>query len=175
MRASHLNWALSVLLNQEDIFLVRNTKGLDEDQIEYIQLLWDFLTQVDPEQESYFDKSKIQDLRVRIDVSEAHLDKSKTAFLQDTNTIRIGADALPSAGQSMSANDTMSELACLAHEYAHAIRYHLGYRRPFKGALMHLDEAETSIHASYETALSDADRKQLVEDASERIANWRVS
>ncbi len=38
---------------------------------------------------------------------------------------------------------------------------------------MHLDEAETSIHASYEAVLYPSDRIKLIDDASERLAKWR--
>lgn len=152
---------------------MRNRTGLTDRQIEQIVAMWEFITQADENQETYFDGSIIQGLDIKLDISKAHEDNSTTAFVESTNTVRIGADAYPTKGSSISANDTMSPLACLCHEYAHAVRFHLGFRRPFRGALMHLDEAETSIHASYEAVLYPSDRIKLIDDASERLAKWR--
>lgn len=152
---------------------MRNVTGLSEEQIEQAKAMWDFITQVDESEENHFEISVLNLLNVQLDTSSAHIDNSTTAFLEATNTVRLGADAYPTTGNSISANDILSPLACLCHEYAHAVRYHIGFRRPFNGALMHLDEAETSIHASYEACLYPMDRERLVEDALERISNWK--
>ncbi len=63
-------------------------------------------------------------------------------------------------------------MACLAHELAHAERHILGFARP--GVLPHvlLDEAETSLHASFIEAIGPQDREELVESASERVLKW---
>ncbi|MFT5130457.1 MAG: hypothetical protein ACI8W8_004088 [Rhodothermales bacterium] len=66
----------------------------------------------------------------------------------------------------------MSMLACLAHELAHAQRFRLDYRRPFELPDMLLDEAETSIHASFHVVLSEVDRRDLVEDGRDRLEMW---
>lgn len=156
---------------------MRNITGLTQEQIEHIQVMWEFITQSaegSEGRETYLDDKIMQGLDIKIDISKAHENYSTTAFIELTNTVRIGADVYPATGSSISANDTMSPFACLCHEYAHAVRYHLGFRRPFNGALMHLDEAETSIHASYEPALYPSDRITLIDDASERLAKWRI-
>jgi hypothetical protein len=66
----------------------------------------------------------------------------------------------------------MSVLACLAHELAHLQRRRMDFNRPFHLPDAHLDEAETSIHASFLPALSQVDREDLVEDARDRLIDW---
>lgn len=82
----------------------------------------------------------------------------------------LGADAYPGAGRT--ANSRMSPLACLAHELAHVERHELGYDRPFDPPDSYLDEAETSLRASFVPVLSPRDREDLVEDARDRLTDW---
>jgi hypothetical protein len=66
----------------------------------------------------------------------------------------------------------MSLVSCLAHELAHAERYDLGFRRPHELPDVLLDEAETSLHASFMNGLGPAEREDLVEDALDRLNQW---
>jgi hypothetical protein len=66
----------------------------------------------------------------------------------------------------------MSILACLAHEFAHVERFELEFDRPVELPDVLLDEAETSLHASYVSILSRQDREDLVDDARERLNQW---
>lgn len=85
-------------------------------------------------------------------------------------TVFLGADALP--GEGLDANARLSTLACLAHELAHAERFLLGYRRLTDLPDVLLDEAETSLRASFTSVLSLKDREDLVEDARDRLIQW---
>ena len=108
-----------------------------------------------------------------LDVSEAHRHGSRTRFVEERAVVILGADVVPGTGPTPNAR--MSMLACLAHELAHADRYDLGYRRPSDLPDMLLDEAETSLHASFVSVLSRRDREDLVEDARERLSDWLTS
>ena len=66
----------------------------------------------------------------------------------------------------------VSTLACLAHELAHAERFGLGYRRPTDLPDVLLDEAETSLRASFTSVLRMKNREDLVEDARDRLIQW---
>ena len=56
---------------------------------------------------------------------------------------------------------------------AHCERFDAGYNRLVQPNVDHLlDEAETSIRASYHVALSSKDREDLVEDARDRLVIW---
>lgn len=68
----------------------------------------------------------------------------------------------------------MSVLACLAHELAHAERFDLGFRRPMNLPDVLVDEAETSLHASFMSSLTTKDQTDLVEDARDRLNQWFV-
>jgi hypothetical protein len=81
--------------------------------------------------------------------------------------VHLGADVMP--GQAIDANSRMSVLACLAHELGHAERFELGYRRPIDNLI---DEAETSLRASFVSILGLKDREDLVEDARDRLIQW---
>jgi hypothetical protein len=105
-----------------------------------------------------------------LDVSEAHRHSSRTRFDEVQGRVILGANVLPGVG--MTPNARMSLLACLAHELAHAERYEMGYRRPLELPDMLLDEAETSLHASFTPILGNRDREDLVEDARERLSDW---
>lgn len=66
----------------------------------------------------------------------------------------------------------MSILACLSHELAHAERYEVGISRPIELPDVLIDEAETSLHASFISVLGSQDREDLVEDARDRLIEW---
>jgi len=68
----------------------------------------------------------------------------------------------------------MSILACLAHELAHAQRLEMGFQRPFTLPHSLIDEAETSLHASFMSVLSAKDREDLIADARDRLTQWLV-
>ena len=134
---------------------MRNTVGLTARQIEQCQLVWEVLSGNDV---------------CPLDVSEAHLHNSRSRYVEGTKCVKLGADALP--GPGVGARTPMSLLACLAHELAHAKRHQLGFARP--AVLPHalLDEAETSIHASFELVLGARERCLLVEDAHDQVGQW---
>jgi hypothetical protein len=52
---------------------------------------------------------------------------------------------------------------------AHVERFRLGYRRPLQVPGVLLDEAETSLRASFTSVLRMKDREDLVEDARDRL------
>ena len=133
----------------------RNQTGLDGVQINYCRQAWEFLCG--------------NGLRP-LDTSEAGKYGSRTRFHQETGLIILGADAYPGVG--MSANSRLSVLACLAHEIAHAERHEMGYDRPFEPPDSYVDEAETSLRASFTSVLSPRDREDLIEDAMDRLTDW---
>ncbi len=92
------------------------------------------------------------------------------AGTEGRHIVMLGADAYPGSGTS--ANSRMSILACLAHELAHMERSEAGYRRPFDAPDSFIDEAETSLRASFTSVLSPKDREDLVEDARDRLIDW---
>lgn len=109
-----------------------------------------------------------------LDTSVAARTGSRTAFLEDRNAVVLGADVYPSrkTGVSEGARSRMSVLACLAHELAHARRFGRGYRRPFDRLSYLIEEAQTSLDASFELLLEPRDRRDLVEDARDLTAEW---
>ena len=66
----------------------------------------------------------------------------------------------------------MSVLACLARELGHLRRHQMGFNRPIEPPDGLLDEAEASIHASFESVVGQRDRRDLVEDARDRLTDW---
>lgn len=133
----------------------RNQRGLSESEVEYCVLAWSILCGDDQ-------KTLI--------IDEARADHSSTRFIEDKDVVCLGANAYP--GEGFSANSRMSVLACLAHELSHADRFARGYRRPFEKPDMLIDEAETSLDASFHQALSSKDREDLREDARDRLTDW---
>lgn len=133
----------------------RNKLGLTPEQIDRCVEIWQVLC---------------GDVQRLLDVSEAHRFGSRTRFDERRGTMILGADVLPGSGQTPNAR--MSRLACLAHELAHAERFEMGYNRPFDYPDVLLDEAETSIHASFTPVLNPRDREDLVDDARERLVDW---
>jgi len=133
----------------------RNHRGLTDHQIEYCVNAWDFLC------------GKNQRALI---LDEARIDQSLTRFIEDLNVVYLGANAYP--GEGFSANSRMSVLACLAHELSHAERFTRGYRRPLEEPDKLIDEAETSLDASFHLELGSKDREDLREDARDRLTDW---
>ena len=133
----------------------RNTTGLTERQIEYCLLAWAVLCGDEPR---------------TLVTAEAYLDGSRTRFVENRNVAYLGADAFP--GKGPGANSRMSVLACLAHELSHVERFERNYRRPIDMPDVLIDEAETSLNASFHIALSPRDREDLIEDARDRLTEW---
>lgn len=101
------------------------------------------------------------------DIQQAHDHGSRTRYSQTLKIVYLGADVEPGAG--MEARVRMSEFACLAHELAHAERHQMGYDRPNLESATLIDEAETSLHASFMQQLNFTDRHDLIEDARDQI------
>lgn len=133
----------------------RNTVGLSEREIDYCLRAWEVLC---------------GELPRTLILDEAGTDHSRTRFVEDSDVVYLGADAYP--GEGFSANSRMSVLACLAHELSHAERYKQGFRRPAEMPESLIDEAETSLNASYHQSLSTKDREDLREDARDRLTDW---
>jgi hypothetical protein len=133
----------------------RNKVGLTEEEIERCLLAWKFLCG-EKERELVID--------------EAHEHSSRTRFNETSGKVYLGAAVKPGGG--MEANSKMSVLACLAHELAHAERFEIGFQRPIEFPDNLIDEAETSLHASFMPVLSPTEREDLVEDARDRLSQW---
>lgn len=133
----------------------RNRIGLTDHQIKHCQETWEFLC---------------GRVKRELDPSEAHRHGSRTRYDERRRAVILGADAYPGAGQS--ANSRMSVLACLAHELAHMRRAARGFRRPLTPPDSYLDEAETSIYASFLKEVWPHDRADLIEDARDRLIDW---
>ena len=133
----------------------RNKVGLTERQIQSCVAAWNFLCGDNPRP---------------LDVSEASRSGSRTRYDEEREIAILGADAY--RGEGATANARMSVVACLAHELSHAVRKELGFQRPYHPPDSYLDEAETSIDASFRPLLSSVDRIDLVEDARDRLIDW---
>ena len=133
----------------------RNRNGLTDRQIEYCIEAWQFLCG---------DEDRI------LITHEANRNDSQTRFVENASVVYLGADAYP--GNNSSANSRMSVLSCLAHELSHFYRFEKGYRRPLDMPDILIDEAETSLDASFHIALSSKDREDLIEDARDRLTEW---
>lgn len=134
----------------------RNINGLTEEQIQKCVYAWEVLCT---------GREKIE-----LDISEAHKNGSQTKYSEENNQVILGANVYP--GTSTDANSRLSYLACLAHELSHAERYKKGYDRPFSMPETLLDEAETSIDASFHVVISSRDKEDLIEDARDRLILW---
>ena len=135
----------------------RNHVGLSEREVDYCQKAWKLLCG---------DKS------IELITGKASQHSSRTQFNESDGKVYLGADVKPGVG--IEANARMSILACLAHELAHADRSHSGFVRPLALPDALIDEAETSLHASFNTVLNSKDREDLVEDARDRLNQWFV-
>lgn len=133
----------------------RNRIGLTVKQIEYCLLAWAVVCGDKPR---------------TLLIDEAHLDGSRTRFVENREVIYLGADVY--SGYGTNANSRMSVLACLTHEFSHAERFTRGYRRPIDMPDVLIDEAETSLDATFHIALSQKDREDLIEDARDRLTEW---
>jgi hypothetical protein len=139
------------------MFPTRNTSALTGTQIEYCTMAWALITQ--------------GGLTVPLDLSRARSGFTTTGYSETDRKVFLGANAYPGLN-AVDANARMSVLACLAHEYAHVERHALAYSRPKELPDVLLDEAETSIHASFHRVLGRRDREDLVEDARDRLMRW---
>lgn len=133
----------------------RNRLGLTETQIQRCLSAWEILCGNESRP---------------IDASQAHRHGSRTRFDERRGLVILGADAFSGIGPT--ANARMSMLACLAHELTHLERMEMGFDRPLETPDGYLDEAETSIAASFQPVLSRVDRGDLVEDARDRLIDW---
>jgi hypothetical protein len=134
----------------------RNQEGLSEREIQNCLWAWELLL-----------GGKNQ---IKLVTEEACQHNSRTRFSETKNVVYLGADVKP--GHGIDANSRMSILACLAHELSHAQRFQLGFQRPIELPDVLIDEAETSLHASFIPVLSPKDREDLIEDARDRLTQW---
>lgn len=134
----------------------RNQEGLTDREIERCERIWELLN---------------GNSCCALNISEAPNSGSRTRFNQARRIVYLGADVKPGVG--ISARSRMSEVACLAHELAHAERYRMGIDRPVDQPDVFLDEAEASLHASFVERIGLTDRQNLVEDARLQIAEWQ--
>ncbi len=139
------------------ILASRNQVGLSEREIGYCLRTWEYLCESKPRE---------------LVTVEASRHSSRTYFSERDGKVYLGADVKPGVG--IDANARMSIVSCLAHELAHAERFDLGFRRPNELPDALLDEAETSLHASFMRRLSSVDREDLIEDAWDRLNQWFV-
>jgi hypothetical protein len=107
-----------------------------------------------------------------LNIIEAASHSSRTRFNELEGVVYLGADVKP--GRGIEANSRMSVLACLAHELAHVERFERGFQRPIDFPENLIDEAETSLHASFVSVLNPKDREDLIEDARDRLNQWFV-
>ena len=103
-------------------------------------------------------------------IIEAPNHSSRTHFSERDSKVYLGADVKP--GNGIEANSRMSILACLAHELAHVQRFDREFRRSITLPDCLIDEAETSLHASFHPVLNRKDREDLIEDARDRLNQW---
>ncbi len=131
----------------------RNQIGLTEQEIEKYVQVWEALC---------------GEKKRELVITQAATHSSQTRFAN--GRVYLGANVKP--GHGIEANARMSVLACLAHELAHVERDAFPFERPFELPDNLLDEAETSLHASFHPLLSRRDREDLVEDARDRLIQW---
>lgn len=135
----------------------RSKLGLTPHQIEQCEIIWEVLGGND---------------YCALETSEASRSGSRTRFSQTRKIVFLGADVVPGSG--IDARSTMSEMACLAHELAHALRFEMEINRPMVPPDSYLDEAEASLYASFMLSISVTDRRNLIEDARVQIAAWQA-
>jgi len=114
--------------------------------------------------------SCVADKEIELVIANASRHSSRTHFDEVAGRVYLGADVKPGTG--IEANARMSILACLAHELAHADRSKSGFFRPIELPDCLIDEAETSLHASFNPLLNPKDREDLIEDARDRLIQW---
>jgi hypothetical protein len=133
----------------------RNQTGLTESEIAQCVNAWEVLC---------------GDRKIELVTTEAATHSSQTRFNESDSKVYLGADVNP--GNSKDANSRMGRLACLAHELAHAERFELGFQRPLTLPDCLIDEAETSLHASFHSVLNRTDREDLIEAARDHLIHW---
>lgn len=134
----------------------RSKSGLSSRQIQNCIMEWEFLCDA-------------VGMTVDLITDRAGENFSQTVYRESTHSVYLGANIFP--GPGMSAGDRLSVMACLAHELAHADRHRRGFQRPLTLPDLHLDEAETSIHASFFAGLSQRDREDLIEHARDHLTD----
>ncbi|MDR2869451.1 MAG: hypothetical protein LBV04_03280 [Deferribacteraceae bacterium] len=130
----------------------RNTQALSQAQIDYCETVWDVLKEG-------------HDF-IRLDCTRASQPASLTSYKPDDKTIYVGANVFP-AINTTDPHASLSVLACLAHELAHAERDKLCIRRNMQGIEYYIEEVEACLHASCYLVLNDYDRQQLYLCASD--------
>jgi hypothetical protein len=135
----------------------RNFQGLDDAQIERCKVAWAFLSSetMSP---------------VQLDISKAKEFNSSTFYDPILKVVFLGSNVYP--GEGSFANCRLSYFSCLAHEYTHAQRDSQGLAKPYEWPDLLIDEAETSLGASYTIGLGSSDVVDLREDAKDRITTW---
>jgi hypothetical protein len=133
----------------------RNQVGLTEREISHCLKAWELLCG---------DKRRV------LIIADAHKHSSKTRFNEIDGLVYLGANVKPGIG--IEANSRLSVLACLAHELAHVERFEGEMQRPIEFPDNLIDEAETSLHASFMSVLNVRDRRDLIEDARDRLSQW---
>jgi len=148
---------MSTTTKLEHLWIGRNLDALDRRQIENCEHIWSVLLQS-------------EEIFVQLDVSRAGRVGTMTGFNEQETKVYLGANVYE--GPGFSANARLSAMACLAHELAHAQRHVHGRGRSKTLPEIFLDEAETSIEASFMRVLSRRDRRDLVEDAGDYLTIW---
>ena len=136
---------------------MRSRRALSEHQIAYCATVWENLGGVR--------------LCGHLDVSEAKYDGSETRYNERTRKVYLGADVYPNSTwiPADPIRYGMSNVAVLAHELAHAVRHQNGFNRSVDLPDKLIDEAETSLEASFNPVLEVNDRKALILDAKDQI------
>jgi hypothetical protein len=135
----------------------RNQIGLSEREVEICLRSWELLC---------------GETKRKLVIAEAARHSSRTRFNEIEGVVYLGADVKP--GNGIEANSRMSVLACLAHELAHVERFEADIQRPLEFPENLIDEAETSLHASFMSVLGSRDREDLIDDARDRLTQWFV-
>ena len=142
--------------NQYEVLTgVRNNLGLSESQIERTLIVWEVIGGNEV---------------CGLDTDEATSHGSRTRYNERRRCVILGADAFP--GEAVDPRSSMSMTACLVHELAHAERHLMGFDRPVDLPHKRVDEAEASLHASFNSVIEKRDRCDLVADATARLQEW---
>ena len=134
---------------------VRNNVGLNEHQINSAITVWEVIG---------------GNTVCELDVRDASEHGTFTRYNERRRCVLLGADAFP--WNASDPRSHMSVTACLAHELAHAQRHRLEFDRPVELPDKQVDEAETSLHASFNSVLYRGDRCDLVRDAVSCLEAW---
>jgi hypothetical protein len=106
-----------------------------------------------------------------LDTSQAHIAAGLTRYEEMRRVVILGADVYenPHASDVSPVRDRMSNVAVLAHEMAHAKRHRKEYNRSIDMPDMLIDEAETSLEASFNPNIAAKDKRDLIEDAKNQL------